>query len=318
MRIFVAFGAVGLAGIALLSLTAGYRMRRFTAWLHPEADLDGAGWQLTQGKVALGTGGWWGVGPRRQPGEVGRPARGAHRLHLPGHRRGARPVRRADRAGAVRRDHHLRPAHGHPDQRLVRADHLRGHRRVDRRPGPDQPGRRPAAAADHRCPAAVHLLRRVVAAALVDGHRRAAGLRPAGGRPRRGPDPATRRRPWRSEGARRAGRRRDRGAHRARPEPRRRPAPPRPRGGHHRPGHREGPRGAPGAGPRLRAADDPRGPPAAPAVGGPRHAARSGPRGAAPDRGDPGRRRAPTSSSASVGTSRCRPTSPPVGRGPRW
>jgi cell division protein FtsW len=62
MRIFVALGSVGLAGIAALSLTAGYRMRRFTAWLHPEADLNGAGWQLTQGKVALGTGGWWGVG----------------------------------------------------------------------------------------------------------------------------------------------------------------------------------------------------------------------------------------------------------------
>ncbi len=62
MRIFVAFGALGLAGIAALSLTVGYRMKRFTAWLNPEADLDGAGWQLTQGKVALGTGGWWGVG----------------------------------------------------------------------------------------------------------------------------------------------------------------------------------------------------------------------------------------------------------------
>jgi cell division protein FtsW len=62
MRIFLGFGAVGLMGIAALSLTAGYRMKRFTAWLNPEADLDGAGWQLTQGKVALGTGGWWGVG----------------------------------------------------------------------------------------------------------------------------------------------------------------------------------------------------------------------------------------------------------------
>ena len=116
MRIFVAFGAVGLAGIAMLSLTAGYRMRRFTAWLHPEADLDGAGWQLTQGKVALGTGGLVGGRARWQPGEVGGPARGPHRLHLPGHRRGARALRRADRAGAVRGDHHLRPAHGHPDQ----------------------------------------------------------------------------------------------------------------------------------------------------------------------------------------------------------
>jgi cell division protein FtsW len=62
MRIFVALGAVGVAGIGALSLTAGYRMRRFTAWLHPEADLQGAGWQLIQGKYALGTGGWWGVG----------------------------------------------------------------------------------------------------------------------------------------------------------------------------------------------------------------------------------------------------------------
>jgi cell division protein FtsW len=62
MRIFAGLGVVGLAGIAALSLTVGYRMRRFTAWLNPEADLDGAGWQLTQGKYALGTGGWWGVG----------------------------------------------------------------------------------------------------------------------------------------------------------------------------------------------------------------------------------------------------------------
>ena len=62
MRIFVGLGALGLAGIGALSLTAGYRMARFTAWLNPEADLDGAGWQLTQGKYALGTGGWWGVG----------------------------------------------------------------------------------------------------------------------------------------------------------------------------------------------------------------------------------------------------------------
>ncbi len=62
MWIFAALGSVGVAGVGALSLTAGYRMERFTAWLHPEADLDGAGWQLTQGKVALGTGGWWGVG----------------------------------------------------------------------------------------------------------------------------------------------------------------------------------------------------------------------------------------------------------------
>ncbi len=62
MRIFAGLGVVGLMGIAFLSLTAAYRMRRFTAWLDPEKDLKGAGWQLIQGKYALGTGGWWGVG----------------------------------------------------------------------------------------------------------------------------------------------------------------------------------------------------------------------------------------------------------------
>ncbi|MGV1005372.1 MAG: putative lipid II flippase FtsW [Candidatus Nanopelagicales bacterium] len=62
MRIFAGLTAVGVAGVLALSLGGGYRMRRFTAWLHPEGDLDGAGWQLTQGKYALGSGGWWGVG----------------------------------------------------------------------------------------------------------------------------------------------------------------------------------------------------------------------------------------------------------------
>ena len=41
--------------------------------------------------------------PRRLQGEVGQPARGAHRLHLRDHRRGARPGRHARRARAVRR-----------------------------------------------------------------------------------------------------------------------------------------------------------------------------------------------------------------------
>lgn len=62
MRIFAGLGALGLAGIGALSLTAGYRLERFRAWLDPESDLDGAGWQLTQGKYGLGTGSWWGVG----------------------------------------------------------------------------------------------------------------------------------------------------------------------------------------------------------------------------------------------------------------
>ncbi len=62
LRIFAGLGALGLAGIAAMSVTSGYRMQRFSAWLSPEDDPLGSGHQLIQSKVALGTGGWWGVG----------------------------------------------------------------------------------------------------------------------------------------------------------------------------------------------------------------------------------------------------------------
>lgn len=58
-------GAVALAalsGIALLTVIAPYRMTRFTSWLDPYADPQGAGYQLIHGQQALGTGGWFGVG----------------------------------------------------------------------------------------------------------------------------------------------------------------------------------------------------------------------------------------------------------------
>jgi hypothetical protein len=46
----------------IASLAAPYRMARFTAWLDPEADPLGAAYQVTQGQMALGTGGLLGVG----------------------------------------------------------------------------------------------------------------------------------------------------------------------------------------------------------------------------------------------------------------
>lgn len=61
-RLFLAIGAVLLSVIALMSLTEGYRMQRFMTWLNPEADPMGAGWQVIHGRMALGTGGLWGVG----------------------------------------------------------------------------------------------------------------------------------------------------------------------------------------------------------------------------------------------------------------
>ena len=62
LRLFMALGAMGLAGIVLLTLAAPYRMSRFTSWLDPSADRLGESWQVTQGQFALGTGGWWGLG----------------------------------------------------------------------------------------------------------------------------------------------------------------------------------------------------------------------------------------------------------------
>jgi cell division protein FtsW len=42
--------------------TAYRRTRLLEAWLHWELDPSGAGWQLRQGLIALGSGGWFGVG----------------------------------------------------------------------------------------------------------------------------------------------------------------------------------------------------------------------------------------------------------------
>lgn len=38
------------------------RLRRIMAWLHPEANKEGAGWQAYQAMIALGSGGWTGLG----------------------------------------------------------------------------------------------------------------------------------------------------------------------------------------------------------------------------------------------------------------
>lgn len=62
MRLFAVMGVLGLTAVVLLALAAPYRVQRFTAFLDPDADrLDGA-WQVTQGTLAMGSGGLFGLG----------------------------------------------------------------------------------------------------------------------------------------------------------------------------------------------------------------------------------------------------------------
>src|SRR5215469_13716178 len=59
-------GAVAAAGAvyfgASLHVMKGYQMSRLTAFLHPQQDLAGAGYNLIQAKTAIGSGGMFGSG----------------------------------------------------------------------------------------------------------------------------------------------------------------------------------------------------------------------------------------------------------------
>jgi len=55
--------ALVIGGLALLmAVVEPYRMARLTSFLHPTADASGAGFQAAQAKIALGSGGLFGVG----------------------------------------------------------------------------------------------------------------------------------------------------------------------------------------------------------------------------------------------------------------
>lgn len=62
MRLLATLTVLGLTAVAFLSMGQGYRRARITGWLDAGSDPLGAGWQLMQGKFALASGGWWGVG----------------------------------------------------------------------------------------------------------------------------------------------------------------------------------------------------------------------------------------------------------------
>lgn len=62
MRIFVALGVVGVAGVVGLFATSANRMARLFAFLNPGTETSGANLQTTVAMHAIASGGWWGVG----------------------------------------------------------------------------------------------------------------------------------------------------------------------------------------------------------------------------------------------------------------
>lgn len=53
---------LGASAVYILSKTAPYRLNRIVAFLNPEADPLGIGYQINQAIIAIGSGGVWGVG----------------------------------------------------------------------------------------------------------------------------------------------------------------------------------------------------------------------------------------------------------------
>ena len=86
-----------LVGVVALALAATdtERLARITTFVDPFKDFHGTGLAARPRAVRALERRLLRPGHRRQPAEVGRPARGAHRLHLRGARRGARPGRHA-------------------------------------------------------------------------------------------------------------------------------------------------------------------------------------------------------------------------------
>jgi cell division protein FtsW len=61
-RLFALLGSISVLAVGALSIASPHRLDRFQSWLHPSADTLGSGYQAIQGRFALGSGGWWGLG----------------------------------------------------------------------------------------------------------------------------------------------------------------------------------------------------------------------------------------------------------------
>lgn len=58
----LAIFAAAAGGFFVMVKAAPYRMNRFAAWLNPDIDPQGIGWQIKQSLIAVGSGGWLGLG----------------------------------------------------------------------------------------------------------------------------------------------------------------------------------------------------------------------------------------------------------------
>jgi len=68
--------ALGAILFTILIKTAPYRLNRLVAWLNPNIDPEGIGWQIKQSIIAVGSGGWLGLGlgSSRQKSYLPQPA----------------------------------------------------------------------------------------------------------------------------------------------------------------------------------------------------------------------------------------------------
>ncbi len=58
----VSVGSVGISGVAAFALFTDYTKKRIDIWRNPELYPRDGGWQTIQGKMAIGSGGLWGLG----------------------------------------------------------------------------------------------------------------------------------------------------------------------------------------------------------------------------------------------------------------
>lgn len=62
MKQLLILGGLAVLGVVVLILLSGHAMARLQVWWHPEDYIKNGGWQPLQSLLAIGSGGFWGVG----------------------------------------------------------------------------------------------------------------------------------------------------------------------------------------------------------------------------------------------------------------